>query len=135
MGIFIGSASWRQLVEEFTDEVVMPYNPDIVVELGQVWYYDSPVGKVEYRISLIKDHGTYGEVFANKYREGRLISDKAFIGYTRRNGSPDLWNARWSCPAPRKFSRVNQKSLRKRVRDQMAAAVLTHRLTDERSKS
>lgn len=115
---------------------------NIVVEVGQVWYHrNTPEIKYQIVEIVVERHiDAYGNVsiwsrtFAAKYRNGTLVFSRIGFGELNSNGSPWCWDLGWKLDnkplKPKKFSRVNPRSLRKRMRDQMAAEALTHRLTE-----
>ncbi len=113
----------------------MPYDPNIVVESGQIWQRKNTDGRiVEYRVRQIYSGVGYKEVFADKYMDGKLSDELVFMGYLCRDGTPDGWSSRFTCLNHKTFSKVNQKTLLKRARDQLAATALTHRLTEQKEK-
>ncbi len=107
---------------------------DVVLKIGQVWVHEiSPHVKYEIVDIVVDepaDEGIYG-VYADEYSEGCLVRQHCRLGYCLKDGKPYGWMTGWGLSKPskiRRFSYVSRRSLRKKVREQMAGSLLVEKL-------
>ena len=104
----------------------------IVVKVGQFWYHTSNPRR-QFKITEIvasTSFGAYRDAIADIYE------DERYVGNTRFGGldfdlAPFAWSFGWMCDnlnaKEKLFSVVSRKSLRKRLRQQIAASSLTEK--------
>lgn len=96
------------------------------VKVGQIWFI--PGWKERYHITRLERDGKFISVWSDIIRNETVVGTCRF-GYANDDGSP-AWNVDgWVCESPEEktFSKLGKKTLRKRVRDQMAAQLLMER--------
>ena len=105
------------------------------VEVGQIWFHPTDPSKL-YRItSIIPWDNNHRQAVADLLDENeKLVRTGIGFGYVKiRTGEP-TWagpGSAWLIKYPlNTYTKISQKTLRKRLRDQIAAEVLAHRLTE-----
>ncbi len=107
---------------------------DIVVKVGQVWFNSNYPGETYEIVEIIReDHydrygyrTSYHRALANRYDEGKLVYRRGQFGPLTSDLKPYGWALGWECAsAMKKFSYISRRSLRKRMREQMAGSLLT----------
>lgn len=105
-------------------------NEDTLFEIGQVWACKSSAGGT-YEVYEIEPRGSEFVVKTMNYFEGKFVRYGHFLADI--NCKASNLSSSWyivKTKAPKKFTRVSPRTLRKREREQMAARALTHRLTE-----
>lgn len=97
------------------------------VEVGQIWSYY--VWTHVYKITKIEPLPLQNcfRVWADMLRDGETLAAEIVFGHLDSDGTP-RWGTEWVCENAHKeksFTRLGTKTLRKRMREQIAAQFLT----------
>lgn len=104
------------------------------IKVGQIWYHHSDPGLM-YKITDIIGHAFDSNLYSVKADQldvnEKVIFRNVGLGYVRADlvARWDGWQIKYP---PNSFTRISQKFLRKRMRDQMAAEIFAHHLTEEK---
>lgn len=113
---------------------------NIVVEVGQIWHnpmwseerYEIVEIVEETSLNFNGDRFTARNAYAAKYIGGVLVYTSRCFGPLNANNNPLHWSIGWKLLKDnpiknKKYSRINRNTLRKRLRQQIAASSLTEK--------